>query len=152
MTAVAPQIWGNLGPVVDQVKRRLFERLQDRMEGDVKSNIEQRIGDEFKQKIAGAVGGKNAQEACKMITKVLLEVMNSEIAAAKQRENLKNITRLETTRSPPCDTVCSVCLDDECSECETWSILPCSHIIHQHCLMKWVERTPACPLCRCRIE
>ena len=40
---------------------------------------------------------------------------------------------------------CSICLESSCDY-----ILPCNHIYHETCIIKWIERQNkiTCPLCR----
>ena len=45
---------------------------------------------------------------------------------------------------------CVICLEDIESGSEA-ACLPCSHVYHQNCILKWVERSYNCPLCRFQI-
>ena len=47
---------------------------------------------------------------------------------------------------PDGDTTCAIC----CAEIDpsaTASLLPCSHAFHHDCIMAWLRRKPACPMC-----
>uniref|UniRef100_A0A1A9WHL4 RING-type domain-containing protein n=1 Tax=Glossina brevipalpis TaxID=37001 RepID=A0A1A9WHL4_9MUSC len=48
-------------------------------------------------------------------------------------------------------TFCTVCLEDfELNQ--TVRKLICSHEFHTHCVDKWLESTPTCPLCRAPLD
>ena len=42
---------------------------------------------------------------------------------------------------------CSICLDDFCDGSEVM-VMPCLHICHKDCILKWLETSHLCPLCR----
>jgi hypothetical protein len=48
---------------------------------------------------------------------------------------------------PPPDAECPVCLA-EIGEGEQWLLTPCRHFFHDHCLRRWMEEQPICPICR----
>lgn len=43
------------------------------------------------------------------------------------------------------DYKCSICLD---SKTELISTLYCNHSFHKKCIMKWLETSNVCPICR----
>lgn len=43
--------------------------------------------------------------------------------------------------------VCSICLDEFLVGCEVTS-LPCSHLYHRDCIVKWLDKSLFCPFCR----
>ncbi|OQR92343.1 hypothetical protein ACHHYP_03833 [Achlya hypogyna] len=52
----------------------------------------------------------------------------------------------EETSSRPEDA-CAICLC-ECEDSETLLKMPCQHVFHEECVVRWLEKTPHCPLCR----
>ncbi|KAK9941115.1 hypothetical protein M0R45_017742 [Rubus argutus] len=44
-------------------------------------------------------------------------------------------------------TTCSICLEDMMVGFEA-TRMPCSHLYHRGCIVKWLERSRFCPLCR----
>ena len=42
---------------------------------------------------------------------------------------------------------CSICLEEFCNGSEVMR-MPCSHIYHKDCIVKWLETSHLCPLCR----
>ncbi|MBA0777299.1 hypothetical protein Gotri_005340 [Gossypium trilobum] len=42
---------------------------------------------------------------------------------------------------------CSICLD-EVLEGEEVASMPCGHVYHSHCIVRWLETSHLCPLCR----
>ena len=44
---------------------------------------------------------------------------------------------------------CSICLAD--LDCDG-SALPCGHVFHSQCILKWMESHRTCPVCRIRLE
>ncbi|XP_072952932.1 uncharacterized protein [Typha angustifolia] len=44
-------------------------------------------------------------------------------------------------------TACVICMDDFEQGSELIK-MPCSHLFHESCLTRWLERSPVCPLCR----
>ncbi|KAK7351117.1 hypothetical protein VNO77_10322 [Canavalia gladiata] len=43
---------------------------------------------------------------------------------------------------------CSICLTEFDKDMEV-SLMPCKHVYHQECLIKWLKTSHMCPLCRC---
>jgi hypothetical protein len=43
------------------------------------------------------------------------------------------------------DTTCSICLEESKYQAK------CGHFFHEHCIAKWIEKNPTCPLCRCEL-
>ncbi|XP_048133454.1 E3 ubiquitin-protein ligase RNF181-like [Rhodamnia argentea] len=46
---------------------------------------------------------------------------------------------------------CCICLEELNGEDKVMEI-PCSHLFHSRCIVKWLERIDSCPLCRTRVE
>lgn len=46
------------------------------------------------------------------------------------------------------DDQCSICLEEFESGVEEVTRMPCSHVYHVHCIVKWLEYNHLCPLCR----
>lgn len=42
---------------------------------------------------------------------------------------------------------CSICLEEFCDELEV-VCLPCLHLYHKDCIVKWLHTSHLCPLCR----
>ncbi|KAF8035280.1 hypothetical protein BT93_C1337 [Corymbia citriodora subsp. variegata] len=49
------------------------------------------------------------------------------------------------------DGCCSICLE-ELNGAEKVIDTPCSHLFHNRCIVKWLERNDSCPLCRSKVE
>lgn len=46
------------------------------------------------------------------------------------------------------DNQCSICLEEFESKLEEVTRMPCSHVYHAHCIVKWLEYNRLYPLCR----
>ncbi|KAF8026031.1 hypothetical protein BT93_F2754 [Corymbia citriodora subsp. variegata] len=46
---------------------------------------------------------------------------------------------------------CSICLE-EFHRAEKVTELPCSHVFHRRCIIRWLEDRDSCPLCRCQLD
>ncbi|KAL3742523.1 hypothetical protein ACJRO7_017915 [Eucalyptus globulus] len=46
---------------------------------------------------------------------------------------------------------CSICLEDF-HRAEKVTELPCSHVFHRRCIIKWLEGSNSCPLCRSQLD
>ncbi|KAL6336382.1 hypothetical protein AAG906_014554 [Vitis piasezkii] len=46
------------------------------------------------------------------------------------------------------DDRCSICLEEFTSGMEEVARMPCSHVYHTPCIVKWLEYNHLCPLCR----
>lgn len=42
---------------------------------------------------------------------------------------------------------CCICLDDICDNVDV-SVLPCQHVFHHNCIVRWLKTSHLCPLCR----
>ncbi|KAK8469242.1 hypothetical protein PHAVU_005G028032 [Phaseolus vulgaris] len=71
-------------------------------------------------------------------------------ASAEAIDSLKTFSispflKLETEK-------CSICLENvgfrENEENVKLSLLPCEHVFHHLCIVKWLQRSHTCPLCR----
>lgn len=65
------------------------------------------------------------------------------------RRNLyHNLTRIVIEEGMESEALtCSICLA-ELSVGSKATRLPCSHFYHEECVMKWLDRSNTCPLCR----
>ncbi|KAI3944739.1 hypothetical protein MKW98_021197 [Papaver atlanticum] len=45
------------------------------------------------------------------------------------------------------EVCCAICTEGVIGEDEVTK-LPCSHILHAHCLARWIQKNKSCPLCR----
>ena len=56
-----------------------------------------------------------------------------------------------TVTSKPCvlESTCACCMDDFTAE-DVVARLPCGHVFHEKCVMRWflVRESSACPMCR----
>jgi hypothetical protein len=52
-----------------------------------------------------------------------------------------------TMEKPSCDKECSICFCELQPEDKT-NILPCQHVFHDSCVIKWLKNKRTCPLCR----
>ena len=50
--------------------------------------------------------------------------------------------------SPSCSQICTICLEELGS---SKTRLPCGHVYHRDCIVKWLRRSHTCPL-RCPVE
>jgi len=70
-----------------------------------------------------------------------------------QGANNRVLTNLVRTRFTPAnynqDEACSICLEEFKTDDEVIT-LPCSnrHIFHSSCILEWLPRNNACPLCK----
>lgn len=71
------------------------------------------------------------------------EVSNS--VAAQERASSCAATRV--LRRASIEGYCAICLEEILLECEA-SRLPCLHFYHERCILRWLEKSNLCPLCR----
>ncbi|XP_022744892.1 E3 ubiquitin-protein ligase SIRP1-like [Durio zibethinus] len=45
---------------------------------------------------------------------------------------------------------CTICLDNLCTGSEA-KRMPCSHLFHDHCIVRWLQMSNFCPICRFEI-
>ncbi|KAI4338158.1 hypothetical protein L6164_016502 [Bauhinia variegata] len=58
----------------------------------------------------------------------------------------KMLQKIEIGNVP--EEQCSICLDDYEVEMGICVSIPCSHHFHKDCIMKWLEESNTCPMCR----
>ena len=59
------------------------------------------------------------------------------------------IEKLEKVQIEDDEDLCSICLDDYMSFDDLGvTELPCTHIYHEKCMVKWLQISKVCPLCR----
>ncbi|KAJ9456511.1 E3 ubiquitin-protein ligase HRD1 [Diplonema papillatum] len=154
----APKVWNGVGPVVEQVKAKLYGKLNP--SDEVRRNVAELVsGDVFQGKVAISIAGCTGREACQVITKLVAEVIVWETKAARQHAALQMITALPEAAPEP-GTTCTVCLEDcpghpcaiSAAADAQWSRLPCGHHTHSLCLQEWATRNPSCPVCRAPLQ
>ncbi|KAK6246218.1 hypothetical protein SCA6_009308 [Theobroma cacao] len=59
----------------------------------------------------------------------------------------KKRRRLDGLTSSTSEKECSICLD-EISDSEEVALMPCGHVYHDGCIVRWLETSHLCPLCR----
>ncbi|GAB4845516.1 hypothetical protein Ancab_038921 [Ancistrocladus abbreviatus] len=81
-----------------------------------------------------------------------LNVPNPEPEVSTQRSDLlQRVKREELEREDgDQDGSCAICLEKLTAKEEEAEVLrlPCSHVFHGGCILKWLERHDSCPLCR----
>ncbi|XP_073219822.1 uncharacterized protein [Cicer arietinum] len=64
----------------------------------------------------------------------------------------ENITRIKIEEGAPYfekDLICSICLDELPVGSEVIQLpVPCCHVYHEECIMRWLDMSNICPLCR----
>lgn len=55
--------------------------------------------------------------------------------------------KLERVREVQVSTVCSICME-EIVVGSGGTCMPCSHLFHGACILKWLDKSRSCPLCR----
>ena len=65
---------------------------------------------------------------------------------AASKEAIEGLERV-IVGSDQVDASCSVCLEDVLAGSEATK-LPCSHLYHGDCIVKWLQNSKYCPLCR----
>ncbi|KAM7280354.1 hypothetical protein ACFE04_007488 [Oxalis oulophora] len=73
------------------------------------------------------------------------EYMDNTDTYEDEKEELKMVAT--TVKEESISEECSICLESFLLGSEAIS-LPCSHLFHKNCIMKWVHRKNSCPLCR----
>ncbi|KAJ4962432.1 hypothetical protein NE237_022371 [Protea cynaroides] len=61
-------------------------------------------------------------------------------------EKLLNTKKFE--REEIGDEVCSVCLEEFSLRLDQIKVMPCGHAFHGNCIIKWLQKSHFCPLCR----
>uniref|UniRef100_A0A7N0U1U7 RING-type domain-containing protein n=1 Tax=Kalanchoe fedtschenkoi TaxID=63787 RepID=A0A7N0U1U7_KALFE len=66
---------------------------------------------------------------------------------------LINLQRVKLNGKSVDNGACAICLDEFAAAGERSSVMrtPCSHLFHEKCIKKWLEKKPNCPLCRSRM-
>ncbi|CAK8579665.1 unnamed protein product [Lathyrus sativus] len=71
------------------------------------------------------------------------------VPASKEAiERMKTTCDLNDTKLR--DICCSICMDefDDVDETSKICRMPCSHVFHEQCIVKWLQTSNTCPLCR----
>ncbi|KAF3448571.1 hypothetical protein FNV43_RR09284 [Rhamnella rubrinervis] len=72
------------------------------------------------------------------------EALRVSAASERSARELKKV-RIESPQSPV--QLCAVCLEELSVGTEA-TCMPCSHLYHEDCILKWLQKSTLCPLCR----
>ncbi|KAH9505142.1 hypothetical protein Btru_059664, partial [Bulinus truncatus] len=66
-----------------------------------------------------------------------------------QKEKIENLERIRISLQTHVENTlqCSICMDDFELDIEVRK-LPCDHLYHPECIIKWLELHGTCPVCR----
>jgi len=65
-----------------------------------------------------------------------------------QRHSYRNLSKIRVEEGKESEAMmCSICLAEILAGSQA-TLLPCSHLYHEGCIMKWLGRSNTCPLCR----
>ncbi|KAJ6257054.1 hypothetical protein Dda_7938 [Drechslerella dactyloides] len=89
-----------------------------------------------------------SQQDMDRILSQLMEQHQGNAPPPASQESIRNLQKVKVTQAEVDDgTECVVCQDDLKFEEEVVK-LPCRHIYHEECVVKWLETHDACPICR----
>ncbi|KAM6588324.1 hypothetical protein CsatA_010929 [Cannabis sativa] len=71
----------------------------------------------------------------------------SPVGVGASVEDLEKLKSDDVVSSSGEKMTCSICFCEVLSGTEL-SRLPCSHLFHTHCILKWLEKRHTCPICR----
>jgi hypothetical protein len=80
-----------------------------------------------------------------LINEVRITIRNTETIQRHSNRNLPKIRVEEGKESEA--MMCSICLAELLVGSQA-TRLPCSHLYHEGCIMKWLGRSNTCPMCR----
>ncbi|KAL5987752.1 hypothetical protein ACLOJK_035505 [Asimina triloba] len=63
------------------------------------------------------------------------------------RRSIQSLRRCKYGRRYLGQSTCTICLD-EFALGSSIVQMPCSHVFHDHCITRWLQRSHVCPLCR----
>lgn len=84
----------------------------------------------------------------------LISLVNTHLQSRRAKSQIENVVQTATAEElSQTDDVCIICREEMViTEGQPLRFLPkkllCGHIIHQGCLMSWLERSLRCPTCR----
>ena len=81
----------------------------------------------------------------------LTEIIHSEVCSRVLVEANAHPIGDNNVKQKEVDEKCSICME-EYQNGELKNILPCTHIFHKKCVVKWLSQNVACPLCRGVVE
>ncbi|CAL1527288.1 unnamed protein product [Lymnaea stagnalis] len=78
----------------------------------------------------------------------LLNHLEGTGAPPAQKEKIENLEKVRIDKTHVENTLqCSICMDDFELDVEVRK-LPCDHMYHSECIIKWLEMHGTCPVCR----
>ena len=81
----------------------------------------------------------------------LAEIIHPEVRSRVLVEDNAHMIDDNNVKQNVVDEKCSICME-EYQNGERKNILPCTHIFHKKCVVKWLSQNVACPLCRGVVE
>lgn len=89
------------------------------------------------------------EEDEEIVAEVVRSSMDVEInyTAPAAKASIETLQKVEMTDVRNFMTKCMVCLEELWMKSEI-SRMPCSHLYHRDCIVKWLETSHMCPLCR----
>ena len=63
------------------------------------------------------------------------------------KSSIEALKKVKIDESCTSSDQCSICLNDFCDGSEVM-VMPCLHLYHKDCIVRWLETSHLCPLCR----
>lgn len=93
--------------------------------------------------------GRRERERERESRRVAVEV-EAEAVAPVKRSVVERLVRERVVEVVEGESECSICLE-KFGEGGEGLVLPCSHVYHKDCIIRWFERTHFCPFCRFKL-